>query len=120
MGLSLFQPKGLVNMATSPEGNFHTISVVGEPKQPHVITSATDPDEWELMKDQLFLLRHAQECQKRDQAGRVCGDHTDCTFSHCRDVKDLLNHIVMSLAGRNCSCKDELVESGHMKLKLYY
>ena len=114
------QPKGMINVAISPECNFQTSSVVEEPKQSPVTTSTTDSDEWELMKDQLFLLRHAQECQKRDQAGLVSGDRTECPFSHCRDVKDLLSHIVMCLAGRNCSCKEELVESGHMKLKLYY
>ena len=82
-------------------------------------TSVTGEDsvKRKLVQLQLGLLIHAEECQKREQAGFV-GEKpaakrrcSDCTLRHCSTFKRVWEHMPHCRAGKTCPSKLQLVHS---------
>ena len=65
------------------------------------ISGTLPPGKHGQTQRQLALLLHADKCQKREQEP----DYTPCSVPHCRTFKNVLNHMTLCQAGRDCQCE---------------
>ena len=62
----------------------------------------TNPSELRLIKKQLVLLLHADNCYKREQQQLSNPEYQQCRLAHCRTMKNVLGHMKRCLDSNTC------------------
>ena len=70
----------------------------------HPGNNAISEDE-QRKQQQLVLLVHVHQCQKREKDHAISGDFMACALPHCLTMKNVLSHMTECSEGRNCSCE---------------